>query len=149
MAVSPINTVSFKGKSVTEQGNEYNTCNIGKYTGAGLGAAGTLYGAIKVKSGLPILDEVAKIVEPILCDIIPQLDPKSTREDVANTFSSMNLGKMLKKAGIIGTVLLGTLLTLGGLGFGTLVDGGINLFRAHKADKQTDKTDKNKTDVQA
>ena len=149
MTISAVNSVSFKGKAVTDQGNEYNTCNIGKYAGAGLGAAGTLYGAIKVKRGLPLLEQIVGIVEPILGDVITQFDSEATREGVAETFSNINFGKIMKKSCIVGSVVLGTLLTLCGLGLGTLVDGGINLFRAHKANKQTDETNKNKTDIQA
>ena len=146
MAISAVNAVSFKGKAVTDQGNEYNTCNVGKYTGAGIGAAGTVYGAIQAKKGYSFISQMEDAIKSAISEVAEQVDPESTKESVAESLEGVNIMKPTKKYGIIGVAILGTLVTLGGLGLGTLVDGGINLFRAHKADKQTDA---NKTDIQA
>ena len=45
MSISAINSVSFSGKRLTKNGNEYDKTNAGKYIGMGVGtAAGAGFG---------------------------------------------------------------------------------------------------------
>lgn len=146
MAISAVNSVSFKGKAVTDKGNEYNTCNVGKYAGTGIGAAATVYGGVQVKKGFTILDQLGDLVKSAIGELAVEINPEETKEGVVEALESINFPKSVKKYGLIASAIIGSLMILGGLGLGTLVDGGINLFRAHKADKKSDTN--NKTDVQ-
>ena len=126
--------INFSNRAITQDGNEYNSTNVGKTTGAVVGtgiAAYTGYAMNKAKKMI-LSEDVVEIMKNGANQVVESFpdDIKSISQGVAET-----LPKYLKKSMNIGAIIVGGLSLLSAIGVGTLVDGTINKVRALKADK--------------
>ncbi len=138
MAISAINSVNFTGKRVTKNGNEYDTTNIGKYTGMGVGAAvGTGVGIKTYSAAKKALEGVdaKKLFEEAFTKLKEGLEKQLGSLEMTSEEYVESCIKASKKSSKIGIAILGLGGLLVGLGGGAIVDGVINHNRAKKADK--------------
>ena len=153
MSIQSVNSISFSGKRVTKNGNEYDKTNAGKYTGMGVGAAAGAGFGIKVyhdvtKTIKEAGNEFENGVKDVLGDTLTSIknrfsnlaqDTGTAVENNIDEITEMSM-KMTQKAFKVVPVILGLGGLLAGLGLGAITDGIINHTRAKKADN-TEKTE--------
>ncbi len=71
MSISAINSVSFSGKRLTKNGNEYDKTNAGKYIGMGVGtAAGAGFGLKVYHDVTKAINEAGNDLENGIKDVL-------------------------------------------------------------------------------
>ena len=130
MSISSINQVNFQGQALTKRGNAYSDSNIGKYAGAGLGAATGLYLANKGMKTVPGFKKFGTMVWESIKDI-PKKSGKLTKKEfwtgIPTNFKNFFKNGDYKTVGKIALI---------GLGLGALVDGVINLTKSYMTDRR-------------
>ena len=157
MSISAINSVSFSGKRLTKNGNEYDKTNAGKYIGMGVGtAAGAGFGLKVYHDVTKAINEAGNDLENGIKDVL-----EDTFTSIKNRFSGLaqNTGtavetnidevtemsmRMVGKVFKVVPVVLGLGGLLAGLGLGAITDGIINHTRAKKADNAAKTETENK-----
>ncbi len=133
MSIQSISAVNFTGKKrYTNNGNEYEKTNAGKYVGMGVGAAaGAGYPAYILHNMFKPENkgELMKLLDTY-CKNFNESCKNQFGQDVKLT--TKTLTKCIKALPVVS----GAVVLLAGLGLGAIVDGIINHNRAKKADKE-------------
>lgn len=141
-------SISVADRTKTKNGNEYNSTNVGKITGAAIGTSATAVVGYKMHNAKKVLlsDEILGLTKEGYNTVFEEL-PEDMKSIVKGAIEEAP--KYLKKAMKITTIAIGSAVLLSALGLGTLSDAIINKIRAIKADKSNPmlKTDKTETNV--
>lgn len=132
MSIKPIGiSPNFTGKAKTEKGNEYQTCNTGKFVGGGLGAALGGYNIFRTTKTIDqAMDQVKEFSEQIKDEI-----KAASKEEIFDLDRAFNKSKKISKNVAIVIASISALITTGiGVLAGKLYDNKQNEKREIAAD---------------